>query len=172
MLESGQSIGKAKRHNTPLERSIVSTEGGFPFVPFVDPDKMVCMPEIDLSKESGLLESRYWGNGERGRVRTHSGAYRRTMVSWKTTKLHILQPKLKSPTWSWSIMGNQPWTFRRTLPQFFCNFIWFYSVLTSILFIFSSITSIYNIFFILRSQIFPYDLSHRSQACIQCIIDR
>ena len=33
--------------------------------------------------------------GERGRVRTHSGAYRRTMVSWKTSKLHILQPKSK-----------------------------------------------------------------------------
>ena len=30
------------------------TEGGLPFVPFVDLDKMVCVPEIDLSKELGL----------------------------------------------------------------------------------------------------------------------
>ena len=52
--ESSRSIGEAERHNTPLEGSIASTEGGLPFVSFMDPNKMVCMPEIDLSKESGL----------------------------------------------------------------------------------------------------------------------
>ena len=29
-------------------------EGGLPFVPFVDPDKVVCVPEINRSKELGL----------------------------------------------------------------------------------------------------------------------
>ena len=29
-------------------------EGSLPFISFVDLDKMVCMPEINLSKESGL----------------------------------------------------------------------------------------------------------------------
>ena len=54
MLESSQSIGKAKRHNTPLEGTIAGMEGSLPFVPFMDLDKMVCMPEINLGKESGL----------------------------------------------------------------------------------------------------------------------
>ena len=38
----------------PLKGTIVGTEGSLPFVPFVDPDKMVCVLEINLSKESGL----------------------------------------------------------------------------------------------------------------------
>ena len=38
----------------PLKGSIASTEGRLPFIPFVDPDKMVCVPEIDLSKELGF----------------------------------------------------------------------------------------------------------------------
>ena len=29
-------------------------EGSLPFVPFMDPDKVVCMLEIDLRKELGL----------------------------------------------------------------------------------------------------------------------
>ena len=57
MVESSRSIGKAKRHNTPLEGTIAGTEGGLPFVPFVDLDKVVCVPEINLSKESGLTRA-------------------------------------------------------------------------------------------------------------------
>ena len=48
------NCNKAERHNTPLKGTIAGTEGGLPFVPFVDLDKMVCVLEIDLSKESGL----------------------------------------------------------------------------------------------------------------------
>ena len=41
----------------PLEGTIAGTEGSLLFVPFVDPDKVVCMPEIDLHKESGLTRA-------------------------------------------------------------------------------------------------------------------
>ena len=34
-------------------------------------------------------------SGERGRVRTHSGAYRRTVVSWKTSKTAYIATKIK-----------------------------------------------------------------------------
>ena len=102
---------------------------------------------------SQVLESRYWeGNGERGRVRTHSGAYRRTMVSEEASKPHILWPKPKFPTWSWVVMGNQLQTFKRTLPYFSCNFISFYSILKAILFIFPPSPEHMTYFFILRPQ--------------------
>ena len=32
-------------------------EGSFPFVPFMDLDKMVCVPEINLRGESGLARA-------------------------------------------------------------------------------------------------------------------
>ena len=56
-MESSRSIGKAKRHNMPLEGTIAGMEGSLPLVPFVDLNKVVCVPEIDLSKESGLLRA-------------------------------------------------------------------------------------------------------------------
>ena len=56
-MESGRSIGETEGHNTPLEGTIAGTEGSLPFVPFMDPDKMVCMPEIDLREESGLTRA-------------------------------------------------------------------------------------------------------------------
>ena len=56
-LESSQSIGKTEGHNTPLEGTTAGTEGSLPFVPFMDPDKVVCMPEIDLREESGLTRA-------------------------------------------------------------------------------------------------------------------
>ena len=57
MLESSRSIGKTEGHNTPLEGTITGTEGSLPFVPFVDLDKVVCVPEIDLCKKSGLTRA-------------------------------------------------------------------------------------------------------------------
>ena len=57
MLESGQSIGETKGHNTPLKGTIAGTEGSLPFVPFMDPDKVVCVPEIDLCEKSGLMRA-------------------------------------------------------------------------------------------------------------------
>ena len=41
----------------PLEGTIMGTEGGLPFIPFVDPDKVVCVPEIDLCKGPGLTRA-------------------------------------------------------------------------------------------------------------------
>ena len=35
----------------------MGTEGSLPFVPFMDPDKVVCVPEIDLRKKSGLTRA-------------------------------------------------------------------------------------------------------------------
>ena len=32
-------------------------EGSLPFVPFMDPDKVVCMPEINLGEKSGLARA-------------------------------------------------------------------------------------------------------------------
>ena len=57
MLESGRSLGKTERQNTPLEGTIAGMEGSLPFVPFMDLDKVVCMPEIDLREESGLTRA-------------------------------------------------------------------------------------------------------------------
>ena len=57
MLESGRSIGETEGHNTPLEGTIAGTEGCLPFVPFRDPDKVVCMPEIDLREKLGLTRA-------------------------------------------------------------------------------------------------------------------
>ena len=36
-------------------------------------------------------------SGERGRVRTHSDAYRRTIVSWRTSKTAYIATKIKIP---------------------------------------------------------------------------
>ena len=41
----------------PLEGTIAGTEGSLPFVPFMDPDKVVCMPEINLREKSGLTRA-------------------------------------------------------------------------------------------------------------------
>ena len=35
----------------------MGAEGSLPFVPFMDPDKVVCVPEIDLREESGLMRA-------------------------------------------------------------------------------------------------------------------
>ena len=57
MLESGRSIGETEGHNAPLKGTITGTEGSLPFVPFMDLDKVVCMPEVDLCEESGLTRA-------------------------------------------------------------------------------------------------------------------
>ena len=56
-MESGWSIGETEGHNTPLERTIAGTEGSLPFIPFMDLDKVVCVPEINLREESGLTRT-------------------------------------------------------------------------------------------------------------------
>ena len=43
-LESGVSIGKSERHDTPFKGSVASAEGGFPFITLLDPDKVVSVP--------------------------------------------------------------------------------------------------------------------------------
>ena len=53
-LVSSQGIGKSKGHNTPFKGTVMSTEGGFPLITFLNPDKMVSMLEINFSKESSL----------------------------------------------------------------------------------------------------------------------
>ena len=57
MLESGQRIGETEGHNTPLEGTIAGTEGSLPFIPFMDLDKVVCVPEINLHEELGLTRA-------------------------------------------------------------------------------------------------------------------
>ena len=41
----------------PLEGTITGTEGSLPFVPFMDLDKVVCVPEINLCEKSGLTRA-------------------------------------------------------------------------------------------------------------------
>ena len=41
----------------PLEGTIAGMEGSLPFVSFMDPDKVVCVPEINLREESGLARA-------------------------------------------------------------------------------------------------------------------
>ena len=43
-LESDRGIGKSERHDTPFKRSVVSVEGGFPFIALLDLDKVVSVP--------------------------------------------------------------------------------------------------------------------------------
>ena len=48
-LKSCGSISKAFWHYQPLERSILSPEGGLPFVSCCNANQMVHMPEVDFS---------------------------------------------------------------------------------------------------------------------------
>ena len=41
----------------PLEGTIAGTEGSLPFVPFMDLDKVVYVPEIDLRGKLGLTRA-------------------------------------------------------------------------------------------------------------------
>ena len=56
-LKSGGGVGKSERHNTPLKRTIASAEHGFPLVTFMDPDKMIGMPEVDFGEVTSFLQT-------------------------------------------------------------------------------------------------------------------
>ena len=56
-LKSGGGIGKSERHNAPLKRAIASAKRSFPFVTFTDPDKVVCMLEIDFGEVTSFLRT-------------------------------------------------------------------------------------------------------------------
>ena len=51
-LKSCGSISKAFWHYQPLKRSVLSLEGGFPFVSFGNAYEMICVPEIDFGVDS------------------------------------------------------------------------------------------------------------------------
>jgi hypothetical protein len=61
-LESGQGIGKSKRHYQPLKRAVSGLQGGFPLIAFGNLDQVVCVPEINLGVDAsfagGLKEVR------------------------------------------------------------------------------------------------------------------
>ena len=53
-LKSCGSVSKAFWHYQPLERSVLSSESGFPFVSFGNVYEMICMPEIDFGVDSSF----------------------------------------------------------------------------------------------------------------------
>lgn len=52
-LEARRSIGKAERHDLVFEVTIPSSEGGFPFITFADPHRMVRFRQIQLGEALG-----------------------------------------------------------------------------------------------------------------------
>src|SRR5882724_5258103 len=55
-LKSCQSISKPFRHYQPFKGTVTGPEGGLPFISGCDPNKMVCMPEVDF----GVDPCFYW----------------------------------------------------------------------------------------------------------------
>ena len=51
-LKSCRSVSKAFRHYQPLKRSVVSLEGGLPFISCCNVDQMVLVPEVNFSVDS------------------------------------------------------------------------------------------------------------------------
>ena len=56
-LKGGWRIGESERHYTPFKGAIASSECGFPFVTFVDLDKMVGMSEVDVGEQSCFMQT-------------------------------------------------------------------------------------------------------------------
>ena len=54
-LESCWCISKPFRHYQPLKGTILGSEGSLPFVSSRNPDKMICMPEVDFGVDSCFL---------------------------------------------------------------------------------------------------------------------
>ena len=57
MLKSSRGVGKSERHNTPLKGAISSAEHSFPFVTFMDLDKVIGMPEINFGEVMSFLQT-------------------------------------------------------------------------------------------------------------------
>ena len=55
LLKSCGSISKAFWHYQPLKGSIMSLEGGLPFVSCCNVNQMVCVPEVDFGIDSCFL---------------------------------------------------------------------------------------------------------------------
>ena len=55
LLKSCGSVSKAFWHYQPLKRSIMSLEGGFPFVSCCNANQMVHVPEVNFSVDSCFL---------------------------------------------------------------------------------------------------------------------
>ena len=51
MLECSRGISESKRYNTPFKGAIIGMEGSFPLVTFLNPDKVVSVPEINFGEE-------------------------------------------------------------------------------------------------------------------------
>ena len=57
MLESSGSVGEAEVHDHKIEGSIMSSEGGFPFITGSDADKVVGTTEVNLGIDGGGVEA-------------------------------------------------------------------------------------------------------------------
>ncbi|KAF9228949.1 hypothetical protein BS17DRAFT_690707, partial [Gyrodon lividus] len=44
----GEGIGEPKGHHQPLVQAVVSLEGGFPFIPRNNANKVICVAEVDF----------------------------------------------------------------------------------------------------------------------------
>lgn len=47
-MEGSRGISKTFGNNTPFERTVTSSEGGFPLITFGDPNEMISVSQVDL----------------------------------------------------------------------------------------------------------------------------
>jgi hypothetical protein len=55
MLKGGWCVRKSERHNIPFVRTIASAEHRLAFMAFSDADKVICVVEVNLGVDPGLL---------------------------------------------------------------------------------------------------------------------
>ena len=55
VLKSCQCISQTEGHNTPFERAVVGVKGSFPFVTFIDSNKVVGVLQVDFGIHGCLL---------------------------------------------------------------------------------------------------------------------
>jgi hypothetical protein len=56
-LEGGRRVSKAKEHYSGFKEAFQGEEGGFPFIPWFDPDIVVPPVDIELSEEGAATEA-------------------------------------------------------------------------------------------------------------------
>jgi len=52
LLKGSWRIGESERHDTPFKGAIAGLECSFPFVTFMDSDKLIGMSEVNVGEQS------------------------------------------------------------------------------------------------------------------------
>ena len=54
VLKSCQCVSQTEGHNTPFKRAVAGAKGGFPFITFMDLNKVVGMLQVNFGIHGGL----------------------------------------------------------------------------------------------------------------------